>query len=117
MPQRVARGYAGSMKRPLGMLTWAALACACGGGAGGLQTAVTGSVYDPKLASAGQPQRPFLAQDAIVNSQTGKGFSFNGPAAYVQISDFAGACADEGKAATSAAYQPATGQTLVIGLA
>lgn len=91
-----------------------AIAAACGGSvAAPVATAVNGSIYDPQYSSG----RTFQAQDAIVNSQVAKGFAINGPAAYVEITDFAGACADEAKAASTAAYYPATGQTLLLGLA
>ncbi len=39
--------------------------------------------------------RAFVAQDAISTQDRGHGFDFAGPAAFVQISDFAGACALE----------------------
>src|SRR5205085_5402991 len=43
---------------------------------------------------------------------TGSGFTFAGPATYVEITDYAGACAEE-----TAHVQPTTGQRLVLGLA
>jgi len=81
-----------------------AACAACGGTAGGSppQTSVAGAV-DGRL---------FAAKDAIVTAAVGAGFSFGGPASYVEITDFAGACAEE-----TARLQPAGGQRLVLALA
>ena len=75
---------------------------ACGGGTSSPQTSVAGTVNG----------RSFGAKDAITTKATGKGFSFGGPASYVEITDYAGACAEE-----TAGLQPATGQRLVLALA
>ncbi len=77
-------------------------AVACGGSSGTTTTAVSGSIDG----------RTFDAKDAIATQATGSGFTFGGPATYVEITDYAGACAKE-----TEHLQPATGQRLVLGLA
>jgi hypothetical protein len=83
-----------------------AATAACGGTSSGpatsSQTSVTGTVNG----------RSFAAKDAIVTSATGAGFSFGGPASFIEITDFAGACVEE-----TARLQPSTGQRLVLGFA
>src|SRR4051812_37658061 len=83
-----------------------AVACfagyACGGSSSPVGTAVSGTIDG----------RTFDAKDAIATQATGSGFTFGGPATYVEITDYAGACAKE-----TAHLQPATGQRLVLGLA
>jgi hypothetical protein len=83
-----------------------AASAACGGSGSSqstsAQTSVTGAVSG----------RSFAAKDAIATTATGAGFSFGGPASYIEITDFAGACAEE-----TAHLQPATGQRLVLALA
>jgi len=82
--------------------TFAAFSGACGGGTTAATTAVSGNVA----------ARSFDAKDAIATQATGSGFTFGGPATYVEITDYPGACAQE-----SARLQPANGQRLVLGLA
>jgi hypothetical protein len=76
----------------------------CGGGSspGSATASVSGTING----------RSFDAKDAIATQATGSGFSFGGPATYVEITDYAGACAEE-----TARLQPASGQRLVLGLA
>jgi hypothetical protein len=90
------------MMRQGRLLVAFAVAAACGGGTASSQTGVSGNVNG----------RSFAAKDAITKQATGSGFSFGGPASYVEITDYAGACAEE-----TAGLQPATGQRLVLGLA
>ncbi|HWE23686.1 MAG TPA: hypothetical protein VG496_07070, partial [Myxococcales bacterium] len=73
-------------------------AAGCGGG-NSPGTSVTGNVNG----------RSFAAKDAIATHATGSGFTFGGPAAYIEITDYALACADE-----TAGQQPATGQRLLL---
>ncbi len=56
--------------------------------------------------------RNFSAQEAISAQQSGSGFSFNGTATYVEITDYAAACGVEGQGRASA-----TGQRLVVAVA
>ncbi|MGE5100341.1 MAG: hypothetical protein ACM3SX_10185, partial [Deltaproteobacteria bacterium] len=92
-----------------------ATATACGAGTSGstAPTQVTGTIYEAQSGTA----RSFVAQDAIVDTELAKGFVLNGPAAYVEITDFGSACADEANATNTAAYYPPNGQTLLLGLA
>ena len=74
----------------------------CGGGETALSNTVNGSING----------RAFAALDAIATQATGSGFSFGGPATYVQITDYANACVKE-----TSHVQPTSGQRLVLGLA
>jgi hypothetical protein len=89
------------LHRPIVAALASAAVFACGGGSSS-QTSVAGTVNG----------RSFGAKDAITKQATGAGFSFGGPASYVEITDYAGACAEE-----TASLQPTTGQRLVLGLA
>jgi hypothetical protein len=81
------------------------LAAGCGGSNGAnppTGNSVTGAINS----------RAFAAQDAIATNATGKGFSFGGPATYIEITDYANACALE-----TAGQQPTSGQRLVLAIA
>ena len=77
------------------------LVLACGGSSA-VNDTVTGTVNG----------RSFTAQDAIFTQATGSGFSFGGPAMYIEITDYAAACAKE-----TSHLQPANGQRLVLAIA
>lgn len=90
------------MRRRLVLSLAIAASAACGGSSSSPQTSVSGNVNG----------RAFDAKDAITTKATGSGFSFGGQASYVEITDYAGACAEE-----TASLQPATGQRLLLGIA
>jgi hypothetical protein len=77
------------------------------GCAGSSSPATTGTVVSGTIGGRG-----FDAKDAIATQATGSGFTFGGPAMYVELTDYASACADE-----TAHVQPASGQRLVLALA
>jgi hypothetical protein len=79
----------------------ATISVACGGGSSS-GTSVNGNVNG----------RAFAVQDAINTHATGSGFTFGGPATYIEITDYPSACADE-----TAGKQPTLGQRLVLGIA
>src|SRR5438445_9233992 len=79
----------------------AVVAIGCGGGSVSVSNSVSGTLGG----------KTFQAADAIVNTQVGSGFDFNGPAAYLQITDFAGVCDLEAKR-----QDPTSGQRIVLGL-
>ena len=84
------------------------LACtaAFAGCGGGDTAAVTNSVGGTINS------RSFTAKDAVSTNATGSGFSFGGPAMYIEITDYANACSQE-----AAQQQPANGQRLVLAIA
>ncbi len=57
--------------------------------------------------------RSFSAQDAVVHQQRASGFAFNGPGAFVEITDYAGAC----KVESGGVASPGDGQRLLLALA
>ena len=89
------------MNRQFVILGALVLASACGSNSAS-STQVNGQMFG----------RNFSAQDAISAQQSGSGFSFNGTATYVEITDYAGACGVEGQGKASA-----TGQRLVVAVA
>src|SRR5262249_20488068 len=89
------------MNRQFVILGALVLASACGSNSAS-STQVNGQMFG----------RNFSAQDAISAQQSGSGFSFNGTATYVEITDYAGACGVEGQGQASA-----TGQRLVVAVA
>src|SRR6266850_6364075 len=81
----------------------ASLFAACGG-------ASTASVNNSVAGTINS--RSFAARDAVSTNATGSGFSFGGPAMYIEITDYASACSLE-----TAGQQPTNGQRLVLAIA
>jgi hypothetical protein len=81
----------------------ASVVAACGGSSSAsLTNSVVGAINS----------RSFTARDAVSTNATGSGFSFGGPATYIEITDYAAACSLE-----TARQQPANGQRLVLAIA